>query len=86
MGKMIPPEPFPTPNMGVGEKFINEQGIEQEYTQVMHDEFVELLDKWCHKTKKERDELKTVRVQKEVGVNDPCPCGSGKKFKKCCRK
>ena len=20
----------------------------------------------------------------EVGRNDPCPCGSGKKFKKCC--
>jgi len=19
-----------------------------------------------------------------VGRNDPCPCGSGKKFKKCC--
>ena len=23
---------------------------------------------------------------KEVGRNDPCPCGSGKKFKKCCDK
>ncbi|MBT4699861.1 MAG: hypothetical protein HOB79_02200, partial [Rhodospirillaceae bacterium] len=23
------------------------------------------------------------RVQK-VGRNEPCPCGSGKKFKKCC--
>ena len=22
--------------------------------------------------------------QKSVGRNDPCPCGSGKKFKKCC--
>jgi preprotein translocase subunit SecA len=21
----------------------------------------------------------------KVGRNDPCPCGSGKKFKKCCR-
>ncbi len=21
---------------------------------------------------------------REVGRNDPCPCGSGKKFKKCC--
>jgi len=21
---------------------------------------------------------------KTVGRNDPCPCGSGKKFKKCC--
>ncbi len=22
--------------------------------------------------------------QRRVGRNDPCPCGSGKKFKKCC--
>lgn len=25
-----------------------------------------------------------VQGQKEVGRNDPCPCGSGKKFKHCC--
>jgi len=25
-----------------------------------------------------------VRVTEKVGRNDPCPCGSGKKFKKCC--
>jgi len=25
-----------------------------------------------------------VRVAPKVGRNDPCPCGSGKKFKKCC--
>ena len=24
------------------------------------------------------------RSEKPVGRNDPCPCGSGKKFKKCC--
>jgi len=23
-------------------------------------------------------------MMKEVGRNDPCPCGSGKKYKKCC--
>jgi len=26
----------------------------------------------------------TVVVGKKVGRNDPCPCGSGKKYKKCC--
>ena len=26
----------------------------------------------------------TVRKDKKVGRNDPCPCGSGKKYKKCC--
>ncbi|MBW1974854.1 MAG: preprotein translocase subunit SecA [Deltaproteobacteria bacterium] len=25
-----------------------------------------------------------VRKKKKVGRNDPCPCGSGKKYKKCC--
>ena len=25
-----------------------------------------------------------LRVERRVGRNDPCPCGSGKKFKKCC--
>jgi uncharacterized protein YecA (UPF0149 family) len=25
-----------------------------------------------------------VAVGNKVGRNDPCPCGSGKKYKKCC--
>lgn len=25
-----------------------------------------------------------MRLMKKTGRNDPCPCGSGKKFKKCC--
>lgn len=25
-----------------------------------------------------------VNVEPRVGRNDPCPCGSGKKYKKCC--
>ena len=25
-----------------------------------------------------------VRKEKKVGRNEPCPCGSGKKYKKCC--
>ena len=33
-----------------------------------------------------REESKPVtvkRAEKKVGRNDPCPCGSGKKYKKC---
>jgi hypothetical protein len=30
------------------------------------------------------DEGPAVNRYKDVGRNDPCPCGSGKKFKKCC--
>lgn len=29
---------------------------------------------------------KTVVKEKQPGRNDPCPCGSGKKYKKCCGK
>jgi hypothetical protein len=28
-------------------------------------------------------ELKNEKIMKKVGRNDPCPCGSGKKYKKC---
>ena len=27
-----------------------------------------------------------ISVEEKTGRNDPCPCGSGKKFKKCCGK
>ena len=29
---------------------------------------------------------KPVKAEKKVGRNDPCPCGSGKKYKNCCGK
>ncbi len=32
---------------------------------------------------KELKKSKTVRNENKVGRNDPCPCGSGKKYKKC---
>ena len=30
------------------------------------------------------DIKKPVKVENKIGRNDPCPCGSGKKYKKCC--
>ncbi len=30
------------------------------------------------------DKKRPVRAGKKIGRNDPCPCGSGKKYKKCC--
>ena len=32
---------------------------------------------------KKLNPVKPLKSQK-IGRNDPCPCGSGKKFKKCC--
>jgi len=34
--------------------------------------------------KKEPPRVQQRRVDHKVGRNDPCPCGSGKKYKKCC--
>jgi preprotein translocase subunit SecA len=31
-----------------------------------------------------RGKLQPVKVEQKVGRNDPCPCGSGKKYKQCC--
>ena len=35
---------------------------------------------------KEQKNSGTIRKEKKIGRNDPCPCGSGKKYKKCCGK
>ena len=51
------------------------------------------LPQWDHvidpetrqKIIKEQKNLRTVfRSEEKTGRNDPCPCGSGKKYKKCC--
>jgi len=52
---------------------------------------------WTYKVELEPDEpeditdlelllnpQKTKLAEKKVGRNEPCPCGSGKKYKKCC--
>lgn len=36
--------------------------------------------------KKEYNSSKTVVKEDKIGRNDACPCGSGKKYKKCCGK
>ena len=35
---------------------------------------------------REQKQSGTVRKEKKIGRNDPCPCGSGKKYKKSCGK
>ena len=62
----------------------------------MHDakaEWLFKLSEWENVlTKEKRAEItkeyrvsKTVHIEK-IGRNDPCPCGSGKKYKQCCMK
>ena len=39
---------------------------------------------YFHACKRARTTIADSLFQQSVGRNDPCPCGSGKKFKKCC--
>ena len=47
---------------------------------------------WSYPVRQKQQEMKTnevktqtiVRQDKKVARNDPCPCGSGKKYKDCC--
>jgi preprotein translocase subunit SecA len=33
---------------------------------------------------KNTEKVEPIQADQEPGRNDPCPCGSGKKYKKCC--
>ena len=56
---------------------------------IANDELQKIME---HMDPKEREHFKEMKlpmthkqeITKKVGRNDPCPCGSGKKFKKCC--
>lgn len=50
-----------------------------------HPELYELLTKAFNQDTATTLKI-TQRVVREIGRNDPCPCGSGLKFKKCCGK
>lgn len=50
-------------------------------------EWEEIFDEEKRKQiKKDFNRSKMVINENKVGRNDPCPCGSGKKYKKCCGK
>ena len=37
----------------------------------------------AHSNTQQKEVTQPIRVEKKVGRNDPCPCGSGKKYKNC---
>ncbi len=53
---------------------------------VLHEigEFVYKQRQWWYVDSKLPDVKQYVRETPKLGRNDPCACGSGKKFKKCC--
>lgn len=48
--------------------------------------FVKENGRWLFKEGRSPEQTPLRRPEPKVGRNDPCPCGSGKKFKKCCEK
>lgn len=44
------------------------------------------IDRFTHEPKTTAAPGRTAGASAKVGRNDPCPCGSGKKFKMCCGK
>ena len=46
--------------------------------------FVKREGRWYYKDGDVQKQAPAVRAAPKVGRNDQCPCGSGKKFKKCC--
>lgn len=63
----------------------------------MHDakaEWLYGLNEWSNifddekrkQIRKDYNRSKIVVKEEKIGRNDPCPCGSGKKYKKCCGK
>ncbi len=70
---------------GVSQVDFSAHFIEEGREGVLHEksEF-ELIDgEWIF-TKPLREGPAPLRAAPKVGRNDPCPCGSGKKYKKCC--
>lgn len=58
------------------------EGQEREHVEVAR--FVREEGRWAYAG---QEEVRPVTVRREgpkIGRNDPCPCGSGKKYKKCC--
>ena len=39
---------------------------------------------WFFTDGKPPESMQLINTEPKVGRNDPCPCGSGKKYKKCC--
>ncbi len=56
----------------------------------IYDRYNQIINTWAgyngddYNTKYSKDE--PYRADAKIGRNDPCPCGSGKKYKKCCLK
>lgn len=70
-------------NIGSLSEYIIEGGktVESKKTVSIHDDFFATNNDVSYDN---YETTEPIRVEKKVGRNEPCPCGSGKKYKRCC--
>ncbi|MDR1495660.1 MAG: SEC-C domain-containing protein [Clostridiales Family XIII bacterium] len=66
--------------------YFNMQAADAEHLYTLPEWDNLLTDEEREEIVKEYKRSRTIRVEKKPGRNDPCPCGSGKKYKRCCGK
>ena len=62
----------------------NQSRPKQQYTETKVDLNNTGMQNAAQRDTRENAKREPIRVNKSVGRNDPCPCGSGKKYKNCC--
>jgi preprotein translocase subunit SecA len=62
------------------------EALEQQKMQFQHDEANAMASEQGEDAAADADHTPYVREERKVGRNEPCPCGSGKKYKQCCGK
>ncbi len=62
-------------------QFVTDEGLQDHHEL---SEFRKHEGRWYFFDAKDPSKQPIVRQTAKVGRNDPCPCGSGKKYKKCC--
>jgi SEC-C motif-containing protein len=63
-------------------RFRDDRGLEHKHHE--RSQFVRRNGRWYFQDGELQTHAPVARTQPKIGRNDPCPCGSGKKHKKCC--
>ena len=88
--------PYDLENIGSNDEIVLDIDLEKLYFNMLEAkaEYLYMLPQWegifsPEKRKEIQKQFRatcSVRNENKVGRNDACPCGSGKKYKKCCAK
>ena len=81
-GGLFVPDQIPVLDVPVEQ--LAQRSYQEVAYEVMSRFLTDFTEEELKKFYKEQKESTTIRKPKKIGRNDPCPCGSGKKYKKCC--